>query len=186
MNVGEDPVRKEAAAEMTPSLRLPKAIEAHPRAPQLMTALASPVRALRPGGHLKVPGARPSRSLREALRGARRAGRIVRSLEKAETILAAEARGQRMADRRSGASRGARISRLLILAADGSERFYRNVETLLDRHHPRVLAVVLAVDARELGAMVFGAGAAARLLMIDQKDAVGTVLLALADQWADR
>jgi hypothetical protein len=109
---------------------------------------------------------------------------VVRSLEKAETILAAEERGQRMADRRNGTARGMRISRLILLADDGAERFYRQVESLLGRHSPRVIAVFLAIDAKGLGEMLFGPGAVARLLMVEHKLAVGAVLLALADQWS--
>jgi len=121
--------------------------------------------------------------LLEALSAAYRAGHVVRSLEKTQAVLAAEAHGQRLADRRSGTERGQRISRLLILANDGSERFYRQVASLLKRHGPRVIAVFLKTDAAALGGAVFGKGRAARLLMIEHKAAVGDVLLALADQW---
>lgn len=165
------------------SFRLPRSIEADPRASQLLGALTTPTRRLWPGGSLKIAEARPSDALREAVLAAQRAGRVVRSLEKAEGILASEARGQQLADRRNGAPRGKRISRLLLLAADGAERFYRQVESLLGRHQPRVIGVLVTIDAQGLGEMVFGPGAAARLLMIEHKEAVGAVLLSLADQW---
>ena len=80
--------------------------------------------------------------------------------------------------------RGTRISRLLVLTNDGSERFYRQVASLLERHGPRVVAVRLPVDAETLGESLFGKGQAARLVMIEHKAAVGAVLLALAKQWA--
>ena len=78
-----------------------------------------------------------------------------------------------------------RISRLLVLADDGAERFYRRVEALLRRHGPRLMAVRLGIDAEGLGEMLFGPGRAARLLLIEHKTAVGAILLALADQWRD-
>jgi hypothetical protein len=109
----------------------------------------------------------------------------VRSLEKAEQTLAAEERGQQMADRQSGIVRGVRISRLLVLANDGAERFYRRVEALLRQHGPRLIAVRLAIDARGLGEMLFGPGRAARLVLVERKTAVGAILLTLADQWGD-
>jgi hypothetical protein len=162
---------------------LPKSIASDPRAPQLLKALATPNRRLWSGGALKVPEAHLSDTLQEALLASHRAGRVVRSLEKAEILLAAEAHGQGLADRRSGTPRGIRISRLLVLADDGAERFYRQVESLLELHGPRVVAVCLTTDAEGLGRMLFGPGSAARLLMIEHKEAVGAVLLALAEQW---
>jgi len=74
-----------------------------------------------------------------------------------------------------------RVSRLLVMADDGAERFYRQVERLLLRHGPRVLAVRLEVDADTLGEMVFGPGRRARLLLLAHKEAVSGVLLSMAD-----
>jgi hypothetical protein len=166
------------------AIRLPKTIEADPRAALLVTVLAEPIQRSWAGGVLNLPEAQPSDGLREALRAAQRAGRVVRSLEKAEALLTAEDRGLRMADRKSGASRRGRISRLLVVSADGSERFYRQVAALLKRNEPRLAAICISVDARELGRMLFGPGASVRLVMIHHKETVAAVLLALAEQWA--
>lgn len=133
---------------------------------------------------MKVPEAQLSDTLRGGLLAVHHAGQVVRGLEKAEQKLATEARGQKMADRQSGVTRGGRISRLLVLTNDGAERFYRQVESLVRRHAPRVIAVRLATDAEGLGEMLYGPGRMARLLLIEHKAAVGAVLLALADQWA--
>jgi hypothetical protein len=161
-------------------LRLPRLVEADPRAPRLLARLAADRRPLWRGGELDVPAARLTPELAAALRKARGAGHVIRSLEGAETALDAEERGQRMADEESGVPRGVRISRLLLLSADGAERFYRNVETLLARHGQRVLALQLEADAVTLGELLFGSGSMARLVMLEHKDAVAAVLLALA------
>ena len=167
------------------SLRLPKSIESDPRGEQLLRGLAVHTRLLWPGGGIATPVAALTPELAEALRSAHSAGQVVRSLEKAERTLAAEERGLRLADRQSGAARGVRVSRLLLLADDGAERFYRNIEALLTRHGPRVLAVRLEIDEKRLGEMLFGPGQVARLLMLEHKRAVASVLLSLALQWAD-
>ena len=91
----------------------------------------------------------------------------------------------RMADQQSEIARGVRVSRLLILARDGAQRFYRNVETLLRRHGPRVLAVRLEIDEKGLGELLFGPHQVARLVMLEHKNAVASVLLAMAEQWVD-
>jgi hypothetical protein len=107
-------------------------------------------------------------------------------LETAERTLATEARGMRLVDQSSGVTRGDRVSRLLLLADDGSDGFYRQVENLLKRHGPRVLAIRLDVDAGGLGAPLFGPGRRTRLLMIQHKEAVAAVLLGFAEQFGNR
>jgi hypothetical protein len=170
---------------MTNTFRLPKAIESDSRASQLLCVLTANSKLLWPGGTVNVPEAQLNGALWEVLLSIHHAGQVVRGLEKAEQKLATEARGQGMVDRKSGVTRGVRISRLLILTNDGAERFYRQVESLLRRHQPRVIAVRLATDAKGLGEMLYGPGRMARLLLIEHKAAVGAALLALADQWAE-
>jgi hypothetical protein len=167
------------------SLRLPKSVESDPRGPQLLRNLTTHTRLLWQGSEIGTPVAGMTPELAEALGNAYSAGRVVRSLENAERTLAAEERGLRMADRQAGVPRGIRVSRLLLLADDGAERFYRRIEALLRRHGPRVLAVRLEIDEIGLGELLFGPGEVARLLMLEHKQAVGSVLLAMAGQWED-
>jgi hypothetical protein len=161
------------------ALRLPRLVESDPRCPQLLRSLTICTRPLWRESKLDVPVAMLNFELAEALRKAHGAGQLIRGLEGAERMLAAEERGLRMADRKNGVTRGVRVSRLLILANDGAERFYRNVETMLHRHGPRVLAVLLEIDAGGLGELLFGSGRIARLVMLEHKQAVGSVLLAM-------
>lgn len=162
-------------------MRLPKLVEADPRAQELLPILTAHARLLWPEGNIQVPMVALSPSLAEALRSAHRAGQLVRSLEAAERRLAAEDRGLGLVDQQSGVLRGARVSRLLVLADDGTERFYRQVEKLMCRQGPRVLALRLDVKAEALGQMLFGPGSRAVLLLLDHKKAVSAVLLALLE-----
>ena len=162
------------------ALRLPRLVERDQRGPQLLRSLTLHTRPLWAGGELDVPLVKFDSELAAALRNARSAGQLVRGLESAQRALAAEEHGLHLADRRSGVPRGVRVSRLLALADDGVERFYRHVETLLRRRGPRVLAVRLEVDAGALGELLFGPGHLVRLLMIGHKEAVCAVLLAMA------
>ena len=163
------------------SLRLPKLIEAHPRRQQILHILTTQTRPLWPETELEVPMATLSSKMGAALLSAHNAGHVVRSLESAEHMLAAEERGLGLVDRHSGVPRGVRVSRLLVLADDGAERFYRQVERLLRRHGHRVLAVRLEVDAGTLGESIFGPRHLVRLLMLDHKKAVCEALLSMAD-----
>jgi hypothetical protein len=165
--------------------RLPKAVEGEPIAAQLATELAKRARPLWKGGRLRVARAELAPGLETALRSVYSAGQIVRGLEAADRSLKTQARGLARVDRKTGVERGRRVSRLLVLADDGSERFYRNVESLVHLHAPRVLALRLAIDERALGELVFGPDQVARLLLIEHKHAVSALLLELAVVWSE-
>ncbi len=128
---------------------------------------------------MPVPVVELGSELKKILRTLLQGGSLVRGLESAERILTAEGRGLRMADERSDSSRGERVSRLLLLADDGAERFYRRVETLLRRQGPRVLAVRLTMDAAVFGELLYGPGRLVKLLLVERKEAVSQVLLAM-------
>ena len=168
------------------TLRLPKLAESDPRAPQLLRSLTTHTQPLWRESEISIPAVMLTVELAEALRNAYASGQAIRGLESAERRLAAEERGLQMADRQTGAPRGVRVSRLLLLTNDGAERFYRNVETMLRRHGPRVLAVRLETDAGGLGELLFGPGHIARLVMLERKQAVGSVLLAMAGSICQR
>lgn len=170
----------DAKIPVQPTLRLPKRVESDPRAPQLLHNLTTHNRPLWRDGEINIPTVTLTVALAEALQKAHASGQAVRGLESAERRLAAEERGLQMADRQAGAPRGVRVSRLLLLSNDGAERFYRNVETMLHRHGPRVLTVRLETDAGRLGELLFGPGRIARLVMLEHKQAVSDVLLAMA------
>lgn len=166
------------------ALRLPRKVEKEPSAAGLVRALAAHARPLWRGGELRVPQAEVTPTLAGALQAALSTGKLVRGLENAARVLSAEERGLKHVDQTSGVERGGRVSRLLVLADDGAERFYRNIESLLRQHAPRVLALRLSVDERALGRLLFGPDQVARLLLIERKGDVSAILLALAAQWS--
>lgn len=163
------------------ALRLPRVVEADPRGRHIPRTLTTRTRPLWKGSETEVPACAFSPELVEAVRNAYRAGQVVRGLESSALRLLNEDRGLGLADRHSGVPRGVRVSRLLVMADDGAERFYRQIETLLCRHGPRLMALRLDVDAEEFGALIFGPGRRVRLLMLDHKEAVSAFLLALAE-----
>ena len=166
------------------TLRLPRKVEDEPGAAQLASELAARSQPVWAGGDVRVALAEITPGREVALKTAFSAGGNVRGLAGAQHALSVEQQGLEHVDRKTGVERGRRVSRLLILADDGSERFYRDVESLLRRHAPRVLALRLPVDECALGQLLFGRNQVARLLMVEHKDAVSAVLLALAAQWS--
>ncbi len=167
----------------TRNIRLPRQIEADQQGTLVLKMLSEDTRPLWQGSEVMVPFVELKEALASALRSANMSGLAVRGLQCAEERLEREERGLKLADKKQGQNRGGRISRLLILSGDGSQRFYRKVESLLRRNGPRVLAVRINADAATLGGLVFGPGRMVRLLMIEHKDAVSAVLLAMSRQY---
>lgn len=172
-------------ADRDEGVRLPKRVEADARSAAVLAALAEGMQPLWSGGDILTPVVDLGDQLARALKSARAAGRVIRSLESAEQKLAAESRGLDRVDRSAGVARGQRISRLLLVADDCAERMYRRVESLLRRNQGRVLVLQLRSGENEIGPLLFGTGSVAKLLMLDHKDAVADALLALADPGAE-
>jgi hypothetical protein len=164
-------------------LRLPRQIEADARCEAIRGALAARTRRLWPGGAVEVPVLVLTDSLAAALRAALRGGQLRRGLEAAAPALEAERRGLAAVARRTGRERGERISRLCLVASDGAERFYRQVERCLATHAPRVLGCLLEVDGTTLGEVLYGRDTAVKLVLADHKDAVSAILRSLARGW---
>jgi hypothetical protein len=159
-----------------PAPRLPRAVESDPRHAAVQAALRASVAPLWPGAATDVPVVAVSDAIRIALRAARAAGHVERGLERIEAGLEAQAHGLRAA----GMGDASRVSRLVMVADDGSERFYRQVLRLPRTYGPRVLVLRLRCDAATLGELLFGRGEAAKAVAVTHKRAVATILLALA------
>jgi hypothetical protein len=162
--------------------RLPKTMDAEPSATGLLERLARDAQPLWSEGLIRVASIVADEEVNAALRSAKQAGFVVRGLEAAERRLAEEDRGLQLVARERETS--VRISRLLVFTNDGAERFYRNVESLLRRHGPRLYAVRLEADEHDLGELLYGPDRVVRLVMLDHKSAVAGFLLAVARQAA--
>jgi len=160
-------------------LRLPKTLDTDPRLPALRSALKASARMLWDGGVIDVPVAAWNAEVAAALGDAEREGHLVRGLELVEKTLDREARGLALVDARSGTERGSRVSRLMLLSEDGTERFYRQAERLIAKQGSRLLALRLEAGSSQLAGLVPQASGVVRALLVEHKDSVARVLLAL-------
>ena len=174
--------RSEDLAPRLP-LRPPKWVASDPRGAGLAEALAAHTAPLSDLSTARALTGGWTPDVAAALEAARDAGHLERGLEAAERKLIAEERGLTLTDQTASTPRRPRLSRLLVLTNDGAPRFYRNVATLLDRYGSRLAAIRLDVESAQLGALLFGEGSQARLVMLEHKLAVGAFLLALAPQY---
>jgi len=161
------------------SLRLPKSLDSDPAGARVQAALRSSAQRRWARGTVLVPSAGWTPALAKALASAEAEGRLVRGLEQVDRTLQRQARGLSLADARSSTPRGARVSRLLLISNDGSERFYRNVEQLVSANIERLLPIRVDADSAQFAAAVHEASGVVRALMLDHKELVVSVLLAL-------
>lgn len=169
-----------ALASAIDGLRLPKAIEADPAGAALRATLRQRAQKLWSGGGLIVPTAPFSPALIVALEQAQREGHVVRGLELAEKTLDREAHGLALVDAQSATERGARVSRLLLVSNDGTERFYRQVERLAQAHRSRLMTIRADASSDQLASVMPHAAGVVRALMLARKDDVVRVLWALS------
>lgn len=162
------------------TLLLPKQVETDPRYKTLLARLTARTEKLWSGSDVLVPVAAFTDDLKTALMSAKENGHISRGVDGIERSLGVEARGLALVDKKTSTKRVQRISRLLIMSNDGAERFYRKVESILRQHGERVMAIRIATDSAQLGGYLFGPEKASKLLLIEHKESVAAVLLALA------
>ena len=166
--------RSEAGAEECEALAAawPRPLIADGRAPALAAWWVGSRHEAASLGLPRIARHRLNRAIEAGLFDARRARRLARGLEGAESLLAAEEAGLKNAASSQTNSNRVRISRLLVVSGDGSERFYRQVERLRERFANRLEVLLLDCDDEALGAAAFGRGRRARALLIYHKDAV--------------
>lgn len=158
---------------------LPKAFETGEEGRSVIMILNSHLNPVKPGSDFILPTFGLSPAILNALQSARRTNRLIQGLEETEKKLEAERAGIAQADNKTGAARNERISRLAVIANDGSERFYREVKKLVKKNYPRVLALYIDVSSYELGEAIFGPEKRVLFLLLNHKDAVINLLKSL-------
>ncbi len=160
----------------------PRAVIAQGRAEELARWWIAQRRSAHAAGGPPFPRIALSAALQQAIFDARRARNLERGLEGAESRLASEEAGIDRVPEGSAGDRPSRsrISRLLIVSGDGSERFYRRVEKIHQRFSKRLEVLLVEADEFDLGASAYGRGRKARALLLTHKDAVSRFLDVLA------
>ncbi|WP_408997953.1 hypothetical protein ACJ77P_08115 [Syntrophus buswellii] len=138
----------------------------------IQAALQAQTRKLRSEGELAVPVLAVNSLLAQALKAAEKRGHLRIGLQAAGEKLARERKGLLKMVREQGLAVGERISRLILVSNDGTERFYRSVEWLAKDHRSRLLVCLLDVPGLEIGNILFGEERNIKLLLIDHKDSV--------------
>jgi len=161
-------------------LKLPKDVVADPRHDTLVRLLETHAGLLWERGRTPVATLPMTKTLAAELRGALAAGHAHQGLELIGEKLAGEQKGlDALNEKTPGSPQNARVSRILFLANDGSERFYRDCEALLSRYPQRLLACRLEIAGEELGQALLGSPKMVRSVLVVDKKVGARALLAL-------
>jgi hypothetical protein len=154
-------------------------MELDPRISQIETLVQSNRHPLWNAGSFEVATVPITARLEETLESLQHLRQLERGLEGIGDILAGEKKGLDAQLQKSGSSPANRISRLLLIGDDGSERFNRGCERILKDHADRVLGLRFNTSQSTLMSKLYGEGALAKVLLIKHREAVSRVLWSL-------
>jgi hypothetical protein len=160
-------------------IRLPRELEADGTAGAISHVLMARTVQLLPGGDFSVPLISIGDPLKKVLQRANLNGHIRRGLEAISDKLASERKGIDHLREGRGLASGERVSRLLLISNDGAQRFYRQIEHLLQFHGPRLLGCMLDMDSSSLGGLITGKERQIKIIMAEHKGIVSEILRTL-------
>ena len=162
-------------------MRLPRELEADGTAEAILNVLSARTAPLWSGSDFSVPVISVGDFLRKAIQRANSRGHLRYGLEAISEKLEGDRKGiEHLRDSR-GIPAGERISRLLFISNDGSQRFYRHIQHLLQLHASRIIACMLDLDGRALGSIVTGKEKQIKIIMAEHKGAVSELLRELLE-----
>jgi hypothetical protein len=165
-----------------PVLKLPRKVEEDPRCEKISEVLKSNLSPLWQNSPYKIAELPLDPRVELALTYAFRSKKLEVGIENVEKILEQQKRGLDALNQKQGTQPALRVSRLLLVANDGSERLFRACESLLTQHGDRLLMIRFDVPSARMGKKIFGPDRGIKVLLVNERDAVESVLLALVDQ----
>jgi hypothetical protein len=127
-----------------------------------------------------MPVIAASEALSKVLRRASLNGHVRWGLEVISEKLKEEERGIAHLWESRGLPTGHRVSRLLLVSNNGTERFYRDIERLLRAYVPRLFGCMVDLDGNKLGNLVSSREKQIKVVMADHKSVVAEILRAIA------
>lgn len=161
-------------------LKLPKDLTDHPLHDAIQKALAARTSPLWERGTHAVATLSLNPKLRQELSRALELGFATQGLEQIGAELSREQKGlDALREKTPQSPQSSRISRILLVANDGSERFYRECESLLNHYSQRLLVCRLDIAGEDLGLALTQRPKLLRALLVTDRKAAARVLLAL-------
>lgn len=164
-----------------PILKLPRKVELDPRYAKLSHLLIQNCKPLWAKSTIQISQLAFSEKLETALLAVQGYKHLEPGLEQIDQRLGNEKKGLTALLQKQGTSSSLRISRLLIVANDGSERFYRACESTLIKNGDRLRLLRVDVPSERMVEKLFGRDRAVKALLVSDRDAVTQVLLSLVE-----
>lgn len=163
-------------------IKLPKDLQDDPRHAAVSALLQADTAPLWERGRTPVATVPLTRSLANVLGHALHVGLASQGLELVTEKLAREQSGlDAVALKNPTTQTGARASRLLFVANDGSTRFYRDCDGLISRYDRRLIACRVDLDGTAFGQALFGRPKLVRCVLVHDKHVVTRALLAMLE-----
>jgi hypothetical protein len=161
-------------------VKLPKDLPSGPKYDAVLKLFTTDTRPVWENGRIAVPYFGFTPKLATELRWAAHVGFGTQGLEQIEKELFREEKGLALLAEKTGIDQQpTRVSRVLFMTSDGSERFYRDCDSLLSRYPTRLLGCRLDITGETFGVALFSEPKLVRALLINDKKAVAKVLLSL-------
>jgi hypothetical protein len=167
-------------------IKLPRGLEADGTAETIRQILMTRTAQLWFSSDLSVPVISINDNLKKLLKTANLNGKVQCGLETISGKLEKEKKGIGRLREERGLPTGDRVSRLLLVSNDGTQRFYRNTERLLQLHAPRLLCCMLDMDGNSLGSVVTGRDKQIKAILVEHKEIVAAILHTLLPDRGDR
>ncbi len=156
---------------MTYDIKLPKDLVKQKVDEQICSILENSLQPVSEGSETKIPCIELTQKVRSHIFYAGKTKHAVFGFESIEQTLAKELHGlEKMGTIPN------RISRLLIVSNDGSDRFYRQLEFVEKSHGQRVMFIKVDVDSDKLAQTLGLKGKKIKSVLITHKDSVCNIL----------
>ena len=157
--------------------KLPKGLNDNPLAPLIANWFQQNQGPLRPGGEQTVAALKWSPLLEAAIFAVQHAEHLLQGLEQIKRAMDKETHGLKSIAKKTGAPVPERLSRLLLLSNDGSDRFYRLAESVLSENQERMTGCIITTDSEVLGSLFSKKKLPLKALLINDRKALETFLL---------
>ena len=162
-------------------LKLPRKVEEDSRFPAITDLLAQTRKPLWEKSAIPVSELPWTPAVERVLSIAVRARKVEIGLETVERVLGIQKRGLDAVHAKQASVPANRVSRVLLVSNDGSERFYRACESLLGKHGERLLLLRFGIPAGRMGEKIIGPGKEIKVVLLADREHVENLLFSLVD-----
>ncbi|MCD4652971.1 hypothetical protein K8T06_03450 [bacterium] len=159
--------------------KLPKTVDDTEIELALKNYLQKNLKALSHLSRFQLPVIQFGKEIKQALVFSHKDHSLIRGLPGIRKLLENENAGLKKLAKIDSSSAPKRISRILLISKDGSDRFKREINDLLLQNNPRLAGIILNCTASELGLVISGKSGMVKAVLASHKNSVNLILSTL-------